>query len=163
RRSVIGTFVGIALLTFKNRILQRSRRLREPRYLIGAIAGAAYFWYFFLRRSHQGGRVFSDLIFRPAVVDFASIVVLLMMIGAWALPADSGGLEFTDAEIAFLFPAPLRRGHLLLYKILRSQPQAIFTAAIMTILGARQGYFIGTWIAFSVMSVYFILVSLGRA
>ncbi|MDP9362324.1 MAG: hypothetical protein M3P29_12850 [Acidobacteriota bacterium] len=161
---MIGTFVIVALLTFKNRIVRRVRRLREPRYLIGAIAGAAYFWFFVFRRAHNSGHVLiRNLSFKPVIVDVASVVVLLMMITAWALPADSGGLEFSDAEIAFLFPAPLRRRDLLLYKILRAQPQAIFTALIMTIIGARQGYFVGTWIAFSVMAIYFMLVSLGRA
>ena len=163
---MIGTFVSVSLLTFKNRLLQRVRRLREPRYLIGAIAGAAYFWFFFFRRAHNTNVAFvrmRDPLFHTVLVDFASAVVLLMMIGAWALPADSGGLEFSEAEIAFLFPAPLRRRDLLLYKILRAQPQAIFSALILTIIGTRQGYFVGTWIAFSVMSVYFTMVSLGRA
>lgn len=161
---MIGTFVIVALLTFKNRIVHRARRLREPRYLIGAIAGGVYFWFMFFRRAHNTGHVLlRNLSFKPVIVDVASVVVLLMMITAWALPADSGGLEFSDAEIAFLFPAPLRRRDLLLYKILRAQPQLIFTALIMTIIGARQGYFVGTWVAFSVMSIYFTLVSLGRA
>ena len=52
--------------------------------------------------------------------------VLALMILAWALPSDSGGLQFSEAEIAFLFPAPLRRRDLLLYKIIRAQPQALF-------------------------------------
>jgi Putative ABC exporter len=163
---VIGTFVTVALLTFKNRILQWLRKLRQPRYLIGAVAGAAYFWFFFFRRTHNSGVALArirDLSFNTVIVDFASVIVLLMMITAWALPADSGGLDFSEAEIAFLFPAPLRRRDLLLYKILRAQPQAVFSAVMLTIIGTRQGYFIGTWIAFSVMSVYFTMVSQGRA
>ena len=163
---MIGTFLTVALLTFKNRILLGVRRLRQPRYLIGAIAGAAYFWFFFFRRTHSSGVALArirDLSLNAVIVDFASVIVLLMMIVAWALPADSGGLDFSEAEIAFLFPAPLSRRDLLLYKILRAQPQAFFSAAILTIIGTRQGYFVGTWIAFSVMSVYFTLVSLGRA
>ena len=162
---MIGTFITVALLTFKNRFLQRARRLREPRYLIGALAGGAYFWFFYLRNAHRNAHVLSggNLSYKPIIVDVASIIVLLMMITAWALPEDSGGLQFSEAEIAFLFPAPLRRRDLLFYKFLRAQPQLIFTATIMTIVGARQGYFVGTWIAFSAMSIYFMLVSLGRA
>ena len=34
----------------KNRLRQFVRRLREPKYLVGAIVGAAYVWFFFLRR-----------------------------------------------------------------------------------------------------------------
>jgi len=163
---VIGTFVAVALLSFKNRILQRLRKLREPRYLIGAVAGAAYFWFFIFRRtqtSNPGLARIRDISFNGVVVDFVSVVVLLMMIAAWALPRDNGGLDFSEAEIGFLFPAPLRRRDLLLYKILRAQPQALFSAVMLTIIGTRQGYFIGTWAAFSVMSVYFTMVSQGRA
>lgn len=162
-----GTFLRIAFLTLKNRILQRVRRLREPRYLIGAIAGAAYFWFLVFRRAGGGanGRLMlKTLSLNPAVADVASIVVLMLMILAWALPGDSGGVAFSETEIAFLFPAPLRRRDLLLYKILRAQPQALFSALVMTVLGWwRQGLFIGVWAAISGLSIYFMLVSLGRA
>jgi len=168
---VIGTFLRVAFLTLKNRTLQRVRRLREPRYLIGAIAGAAYFWFFIFRRALHGGPqtgkgklIMTTLGASPVVADVASVVLLLLMITAWALPADSGGLEFTETEIAFLFPAPLRRRDILLYKIVRAQPQALFSALIMTVLGWwRNGLFLGVWSAISVLSVYFTLVSLGRA
>lgn len=159
----------VAFLTLKNSFLQRLRRLREPRYLIGAIAGAAYFWFLFLRRSMgarpaNGKLIMLTLAISPVVADCAAVVLLLLMITAWALPADSGGLEFSETEIAFLFPAPLRRRDILLYKIVRQQPQALFSALIMTVLGWwRNGLFVGVWSAISVLSIYFTLVSLGRA
>lgn len=169
---MIGTFLTVAFLTLKNRTLQRLRMLREPRYLIGAIAGAAYFWFFLFRRSmaaHNNSSnpkvlILKTLSISPVVADCAAVVLLLLMITAWALPADSGGLEFTETEIAFLFPAPLRRRDILLYKIVRAQPQALFSALIMTVLGWwRNGLFVGVWSAISVLGVYFTLVSLGRA
>jgi len=165
---VIGTFLTVAFLTLKNRILQRLRRLREPRYLIGGIAGAAYFWFLIFRRAAGANNgkllVLKSMSVTAVVADFASIVVLVIMIMAWALPADSGGLEFSDAEIAFLFPAPLRRRDILLYKILRAQPQALFSALIMTVFGWwRRGLLVGVWITISGLSIYFLLVSLGRA
>ena len=169
---MIGTFLTVAFLTLKNKTLQRLRRLREPRYLIGAIAGAAYFWFFVFRRSmatHGSSSnpkvlILKTLSVSPVVADCAAVVLLLLMITAWALPADSGGLEFTETEIAFLFPAPLRRRDILLYKIVRAQPQALFSALIMTVLGWwRNGLFVGVWSAISVLGVYFTLVSLGRA
>lgn len=163
---MIGTFLTVALLTLKNRIVSRVRRLREPRYLIGAIAGAIYFWFLLFRRSHgsNGRLIMKTMSVTPVIADVASVAVLIVMIAAWALPADSGGLEFSEAEIAFLFPAPLRRRDLLLYKTLRAQPQALFSAGVMTILGWwRQGLFIGVWATISVLSIYFTLVQLGRA
>lgn len=164
---MIGTFLTVAFLTLKNRIMQRLRRLRQPRYLIGAIAGGMYFWFLIFRRAAGGsnGRlIFKTMSITPIIVDVASVVLLLMMILAWALPADSGGLDFSETEIAFLFPAPLRRRDILLYKILRAQPQALFSALIMTLLGWwRNGLFVGMWAVISVLSIYFMLVSLGRA
>jgi len=167
---VIGTFLTVAFLTLKNRTLQRLRRLREPRYLIGAIAGAAYFWFFIFRRAtaaHSSNPkliIMKTMSVSPVVADLCSVILLLLMITAWALPADSGGLDFTETEIAFLFPAPLRRRDVLLYKIVRAQPQALFSALVMTVLGWwRNGLFIGVWAAISVLGVYFTLVSLGRA
>jgi hypothetical protein len=165
---VIGTFLTVAFLTLKNRIVQGVKRLREPRYLIGGIAGAAYFWFLIFRRAagaHNGKLLLLKTAgITPIVADFASIVLLLMMILAWALPADSGGLDFSETEIAFLFPAPLRRRDILLYKILRAQPQALFSALIMTVFGWwRNGLFVGMWAVISVLSIYFTMVSLGRA
>lgn len=165
---MIGTFLTVAFLMMKNRIWLWVRRLREPRYLIGAIAGAAYFWFLIFRRAAGGGNakvvLLKTMSISPVITDILSVVVLHLMILAWALPADSGGLEFSEAEIGFLFPAPLRRRDLILYKILRAQPQALFSALVMTVLGWwRQGLFVGVWVAIGSLSVYFMLVSLGRA
>ena len=41
---MIGTFALVTLQSFFNRIVSRLKRLRNPRYLIGAIAGLAYFY-----------------------------------------------------------------------------------------------------------------------
>ena len=157
-------FFELALRTFKNRIVARVRRMRDPRYAVGALFGLVYFgWIFF---KNQRAATF----FRPGAgtmselrVDAASVFVLAIMLFAWALPGDSGGLEFSEAEIAFLFPAPLRRRDLLLYKIIRQQPQVMMSAAIFTLLGATRSKFVGLWLAFSVMGIYMMLVALGRA
>lgn len=159
---MIRAFVELALRTFRNRVVSRVRRLRDPRYLVGALFGLTYFgWIFFRNRG-------AAMLFRagPASalrVDVVAGAVLGIMLFAWALPGDSGGLEFSEAEIAFLFPAPLRRRDLLLYKIIRQQPQVMMSVAVFTLLGATRSKFIGLWIAFSVMSIYMMLVALGRA
>ena len=36
--------------SFKNWLMVRGRRLRQPKYLIGAVVGCAYFYFFFFRR-----------------------------------------------------------------------------------------------------------------
>jgi len=161
---VTRAFIELALLSFWNRIVARVRRLRDPRYAVGALFGLVYFGWLFFKNQR------ASAFFRSGSgtggelrVDAASVFVLVIMLFAWALPGDSGGLEFSEAEIAFLFPAPLRRRDLLLYKIIRQQPQVMMSAAIFTLLGATRSKFVGLWLAFSVMGIYMMLVALGRA
>jgi hypothetical protein len=161
---VIGTLLLLTAQSFKNRTWQSIKRLRNPRYLVGGIAGAMYFWFMIFRNTHRPRPVhLKALPLGDVGVLCVSGIVLIMMIAAWALPGDSGGLEFSEAEIAFLFPAPLRRWQLLLYKVIRSQPQALLSAFFFTIFAPVHGKFVGVWLAVSVISIYFMLVALGRA
>lgn len=161
---MIRTFVIVTLQTTKNRVLQRVRRLRDPRYVAGALAGLAYIGFMILRNpSHLRDKALSSFQVNQLAIDVVSLAVLALMVLAWALPGDSGGLTFSEAEIAFLFPAPLRRRDLLLYKVIRAQPQAMISALAFMIFGWTRGKFVGLWLAISVLSIYFILVALGRA
>lgn len=155
-------FLELALQSFKNRILSKVRRMKDPRYALGALFGAGYFAWVFLRNRHVS-TVFQNGMMSEMRADVVSVAILVIMLFAWALPGDSGGLEFTEAEIQFLFPAPLRRRDLLLYKIIRAQPQIFTSIIIFSFLGATRGKVVGLWVAFSVMSVYMMLVALGRA
>src|SRR4051794_11935530 len=103
--------------SLKNRLRMRVRRLREPRYLLGAVAGAAYLYFsvfmriFGTRRARQRGRGVPQF---PAVVPpFVPMVAgagLLVLAGlAWIMPGTSTLLEFSEAEIQLLFPAPVSR------------------------------------------------------
>ena len=156
-------FIELALLSFRNRIVARVKRMKDPRYAIGALFGLVYFGWVFFRNRGASTRFFAAGAGGALRVDAVSVVVLFIMLFAWALPGDSGGLEFSEAEIAFLFPAPLRRRDLLLYKIIRQQPQVLMSVIIFTFIGATRSKVIGLWIAFSVMSIYMMLVALGRA
>jgi ABC-2 type transport system permease protein len=159
---VIATFLEFTWRSTRNRTMQRLRRLRDPRYLVGALAGIAYFWLVVFRNTHRP-KAQQLMASGDLVVDIISLVVLGIMIGAWALPADSGGLQFSESEIAFLFPAPLRRRDLLLYKILRAQPRALGSAVAFFIFGWRRSFLVGTWAALSVLGIYFTFVALARA
>ncbi len=160
---MIATFFEFTLRSARNRIMSRLRRLRDPRYLLGAIAGLGYFWFMFFRntRGAHGKQVMA--VTGGVLADFIGLFVLAIMILAWALPSDSGGLQFSEAEIAMLFPAPLRRRDLLLYKIIRAQPQALVSAIFFFIFGWRRSWIIGMWAALSVLGIYFIFVALARA
>jgi ABC-2 type transport system permease protein len=160
--NVVLAFLEIAVQSLKNRIVARVRRMREPRYALGAVFGIAYFgWILF--RNRGVSRLAGAFPATDVAANFAALGILLVMILAWAMPQDSGGLEFSEAEIAFLFPAPLRRRDLLLYKIVRQQPQVLVSVLVFTLLGKARLNFLGLWIGFSVLSIYMMMVALGRA
>jgi len=159
---MIGAFLAVTLQSFKNRIVARLRRLKQPRYALGGLVGIGYFFFLFFR-NRRASVVIAHFGMNEVRLDFAALVVFLLLLFAWALPSDSGGLTFSEAEIAFLFPAPLRRGQLLLYKLLRAQPQILMSALAFSLLSGSGERFVGFWITFTALGVYFTLVSLGRA
>ncbi|HEY0370797.1 MAG TPA: putative ABC exporter domain-containing protein, partial [Thermoanaerobaculia bacterium] len=162
---MIQAFVFVTVRTFRNRILSRLKRLRNGRYLISFIVGIAYLWFTGLRHLFTNGVVLKHggIPISPFFVDLVGVVVLFMMILAWALPKQSAGLTFSEAEIQFLFPAPITRRQLLLYKMLRAQPQIFISTLVMTFVMFRGGKFIGLWSSFVALSVYFTFVALARA
>lgn len=158
---MIRAFLFVTVRSFRNRIVSRLKRLRNVRYLLSFLVGMAYFWFAALRHLFTGRSLMLPVI--ELFVDLAAVVVLFMMILAWALPKQSAALAFSEAEIQFLFPAPITRRQLLVYKILRAQPQVFISAAVMTLLMFRGSKFIGVWACFIALSVYFTFVALGRA
>src|SRR6185295_6656771 len=108
----------ITLCTAKNSLLVRLRRLREPRYLIFAIAGAAYLYFAVFmrfgaaRRSRRRGDEPPN-IFTPSVGALApaagGVAMLALAAVAWVLPTRSTLFDFSEAEIHLLFPAPVTR------------------------------------------------------
>lgn len=162
---MIRAFVFVTTRSFRNRIVSRLARLRNVRYLLSLIAALAYFWMIGVRRLFSGSAPWQDMGL-PAtafLADMAAVIVLFMMILAWALPKQSAGLTFSEAEIQFLFPAPITRRQLLLYKILRGQPQLFISALVMTFFVFRGAKFIGVWATFIALSIYFTFVALARA
>lgn len=164
---ILEAFFFVSTRSAKNRFLQKLGRLKQPRYALSAFIGILYFTFVFGRnvwrhRSPSSLRPMA-LAGSDMLLSFGSVAVLVLLVAAWAIPDSSGGVTFAPAEIQFLFPAPLRRWQLLLYKVLRAQPQILFTTAVMTVMGFRSGHFLGLWATVSVLNVYLMMVSLGRA
>ena len=161
-------FWFVTVRSFKNRILVRLRRLRQPRYLIGFMAGLAYIWFTALKRifvvhNLRNGIPGVHIPTGDFIVDCVALVALIPMILAWALPDQQGGLVFSEAEIQFLFAAPVSRRQLLIYKVLRQQPPILISALLMSCFGFSSSWFIGVWLAFVTLSIYFTTVGLARA
>ncbi len=162
---MIGAFWFVTTRSFKNRIRQRLRKLRSPRYALSMLAALAYLWFVAFRRMvvSTGRANFATLPVTDLGIDIVSIIAFGAMLLVWAIPDSGGGLTFSEAEIQFLFPAPVTRRELLIYKIFRQQPPILISAFMMTWFGFRHSRFVGLWLAFMVMSVYFTMASLGRA
>ncbi len=130
--------------SFKNRLWQRVRRLRNPRYLFGALIGLAYFVLVFGRSLYRTGGTLSRPgvlpTLPPGTLEFvASLALFVLLLLAWLIPHARAALVFSEAEIAFLFPAPVRRRTLIHYKLVRSQVAVLFTVFFLTLLSRWSG------------------------
>src|SRR5947207_3969284 len=134
----------IIVCSARNRLRVRLRRLREPRYLFGAIAGGAYFYFTVFARMRAGGASSRrrrtaqpppDVMTALAAAGPAVAGLLLMVITAIgsAVPMTSSLLVFSEAEIQFLFPAPVSRRQLLLHRMMRSQLGILFSGLIFAL------------------------------
>ena len=160
--------------SIKNRLWLRVRRLKKPKYLAGAIVGGLYFYFYFFRWLFQGGRGVRALASAtPAALDWyesiGALVLLVIVLLNWILPKDRAALAFSEAEVAFLFPAPISRRGLIHYKLLRSQVAILFTTLFLTLLSGRAGgggsawlRIAGWWLILSTLNLHFLGASFAR-
>lgn len=137
-----------------NGVAFRLNRLRQPKYLIGTIIGAAYFYFYFDKVlggayspvGRQGTAVPAFSVEAGAAILFVATLLL-----SWILPSSRAAIGFTEAEIAFLFPAPIRRRTLVILRLLKSQFGLLFFSVFMTLitgrfrLGAEAWLRVGGW------------------
>lgn len=175
---MIGATLYIMACSSKNRMRRRLARLREPRYLFGALVGTAYLYFAVFgrrranrRRDGAGGAAaaasfFSAMSASGPVLGGAALLVTAA--ACWLMPFGSGLLEFTRAETEFLFPAPVSRRQLLLYRMLRSQV-AVFIGSLVfalvypmgSVAGRLRGL-IGVWLFLMTCHMFFTGVTLWR-
>ena len=144
---MIGALLYLRLTALRNLVVHKLRRLRQPKYLIGAVSAAAYLYYFVIRR--VGGvpmGVPTEGAQTAGMLGAGLVGALLCLIGlvrvayAWIAPPEKAGLAFTEAEIAFLFAAPVSRRALIHYRLLSTQGAILFSAVVITVVFNRAGY-----------------------
>lgn len=169
----------IIVCSARNRTRLRLRRLREPRYLIGGIVGVLYLYFsVFARMRPRGGLVRRRAVpqaapmleaLRAGAPGAVGLGLLAMTAVSWILPLDSGLLDFSQAEVQFLFPAPVSRRSLLLHRMMRSQIGILFGSAIVAVAApsfsgyARLRMAVAMWLMLSAAKIYSTGVSLARA
>lgn len=126
-----------------NSLRMRARRLQQPKYLIGAVVGLGYFWMIAFRHFFASG-------FGPAgagesmsretqvlVEAGAALVVAAFVVLNWVFTGDRASLRFSEAEVAFLLPAPLSRRSLIHFRLLRVQLGILCSAFFFSLLSGR--------------------------
>jgi ABC-2 type transport system permease protein len=174
---VINAFFYLQFTTLKNRLMERIRRLKQPKYLFGAIVGAGYFYFFFFRKvignaftgSNHPPVTSMPSELAPYLTSFGALLLFTIIVLAWVLPSGRATLQFAEAEVAFLFPAPITRRRLIHFKLLRSQ-LAILVSTFFLSLIFRRAYLggnplthaIGWWVILSTLSLHFTAASFAR-
>jgi hypothetical protein len=167
--TMIKAFLFLLSRSFVNRTHARLKRLKQPKYLVGGIFGLLYLFayssQFLFLRGRPGGPI------RGAGTMFESIgaiVIFVLVLSAWIFPHQRAALVFTEAEIAFLFPAPVTRRALIHFKLLKSQVAILFTVLLLTLLTGRlfssAGWMrvLGWWIILATLNLHFLGASFAR-
>lgn len=157
-----------------NRVVARIRRARNPRYLVASLAGAAYMAYFWLRPLLQTSAGTSSPETARLVASIGQGVAVGLILAQalywWVFGGNRLTLAFTEAEVAFLFTAPISRRALIGYKLVRTQIASIFSVALGVLL-LRRGSptlpiplrAIGLWLFFTTPGLHSIGSALVRA
>jgi len=168
---MLGALLYLRLMSLRNLVVHRVRRLRQPKYLIGTAVAVAYFYFILLHRNGPMGPT-SAMAARAGAGAGAvaaaltcgglCLVALIRIAFAWIAPAEKPGLRFTEPEIAFLFPAPVSRKSLIHFRLLSAQFAILFTSVLIAVVFNRTGYLggnrathaIGWWVILSTFDLH---------
>ncbi len=176
---MLGALLYLRLTSLKNVLFSRARRLRQPKYLVGAIVGAAYFYFVIFngmgrtqRRSHAPAMITPDQ-FMPAdsaalMMALGALALLVVIVFMWVLPSQTPGLSFSPAETAFLFPAPIPRRALIHFKLLSNQLSVLLQSLFFSLIfnarslsgGRGAQIVIGWWLILTLVSLHYMGSSL---
>jgi ABC-2 type transport system permease protein len=170
---MISALLYLQWFSLRNQTVARIKRLRQPKYLLGAIVGGLYFYFYFVRHLFSGSRPAGQAPFLAApenlllLEGIGATVLFILTVLAWLIPHQRAALTFSEAEVAFLFPAPISRRDLIHYKLLRSQAAILFTILILTLLSNQLGgrawiHALGWWIAISTLTLHSLGASFAR-
>jgi ABC-2 type transport system permease protein len=168
---MLDAFLFLLSRSFVNRTRARLKRLKQPKYLIGAIFGLIYFYAYFFQFLFAWGRPGNDALGGTSEVmeSIGAVILFTLILGAWIFPQDRAALVFSEAEIAFLFPAPVSRRALIHYKLLKSQIAILFTVLLLTLLTGRfftssQAWIrvLGWWVILSTLGLHLLGASFAR-
>jgi ABC-2 type transport system permease protein len=154
----------------RNRIRRQIQRMKQPKYLIATLAGALYFWTVLGRRFRFAGGAMQLPAELIEVLQVALVLVALVSIlSAWIFGGDKAELTFSEAEIQFLFPAPVTRRALLNFRLAKSLLRTFLSALVMTLFSGRWitgqplMFLVGSWLCLATLSLHLTGAALTRS
>lgn len=176
---MISAFLYLQLTSLQNRLRERFQRLKQPKYLVGAVVGLAYFYFFFVHRFQSPvrgrGNVAASTSLSPEMLPLlltaAALGLAVITVLIWLIPNSRAALRFSEAEVAFLFPAPVTRRRLIHFKLLRSQLGILVSVFFFTVIFRRAGtalggspwtHAAGWWVLLSTINLHLLGASFAR-
>ena len=159
-------FAYLTARTVRNRCVAQLHRLRSPRYVIAVAVACGYF--FLLLYRPTAGVVDVPAVLPAAQAGALAGIQVLSACGLalftakwWLVGSANSTLAFSAAEVQFLFPAPVNRRTLVLYRIGRTQLALLISAVFITVLARRAGAHlspllraISLWLLFCTLSLH---------
>ena len=129
--------------SLRGRVAGWLRLMKQPKYLVGTLAGVAWMGMFALRPLTRMTRVnrvrerFEEIAeWLPAVETAAALALLIFLSLWWLWPFGKAMVELTETELHLLLPAPVRRRHIIQYAVLRSQWGILFGCLMISFFSA---------------------------
>jgi len=160
--------------SIRNRFIAQVKRLKKPKYLLFLCIGLLYFYFYLMRPFAYIGHHHADPPTTPSPENLViydtigALVLAIFTLMAWIIPNERAALTFTEAEIAFLFPAPVSRRGLIHFKLLRSQAAILFTTIFLTLFSRRFGggnvwiHAATWWLVLSILNLHTLGASFTR-
>ena len=154
----------LVVRTVVNAVRQMARRLRQPRYLVTAVAGVG--WLAFLGRVGVQPAHAAD---PAAALPAAALGVLVFVAWGWLFGTGARALAFSPAEVTWLLPAPLARAGLVNLKLLRVQGLVLLNSVLWVLLlpsadvAASLRRMVGIWCFLSILALHRIGAGLTRS
>ena len=159
----MNAFLYLVWTSGRNRAIALVRRARSPRQIVALAAGGAYLWWFLFRpigRAGAGGVRASFWAGQPVEM-LVTALLTLTVLNTWVFGSDVLALAFSQAELSMLFPAPVTRRGLIVYKLLRAQVGVLVNALIWVFVLRRGGTALPSplralslWVLFSTLNLH---------
>ena len=159
-------FAYLIRTSARNKLLSQIRQLRNPRYAIALLLGLLYFSFVLFNQSARQGRQPNPLVSDTfaALLPFGVLVYVAFL---WIFGADRAALAFSEAEVSMLFPGPVSRRALIIYKLVRAQAPVLTTSILWLILfrpsGSGVARVVASWVFLTTFSMHRLGVALLHA